>query len=600
MQRRFLFMLILLFCTLQQSMAAYFSNVPRTLVQPDGDTLHCYASGDEFYNWLHDAEGYTIIQNPQTGYFVYAAMDNHQLVPTAWIPGRDNPAQKGGLRPWLKISAKEYQQRKEAMLAPARRERLRDENTNKGHMNNIVIFIRFADDTNFVNSFESVDLMFNDSVAPYNSMFTYFRETSYNQLFIKTHFFPQPNGDLILSYQDTLTRDYYVPWSATDTNGYQTDSARTALEFQLLARAVAYVEDIIPTDLDLDYNHDGYVDNVCFVVRGDVGDWNVLLWPHRWALYGVESYIHSKRVWDFNFQLADAGYYFSNSTLCHEMFHTLGAPDLYHYSDTTNQDPVGQWDLMCYNTHPYPQQMLIYMKAKYGNWVSYDDIPELTEYGTYSLRPNLSDTIDRLAYRITTPDPWEFIIMEYRNKALQYDKTPQGGVIFYRVNPLLGGNSGYNGEDVLDEVYVFRRSNGVDNANFNLAHNLFNPTTIPYPCTSSGEPVLVSFSNFSRYLSSNPPAFMTFDYEGFVGVEDYADHQMRVYPNPATSSIFISSELEPIQEVAIYNMAGQLIDYIKTLNHSINVDISRYPSGCYFLKTIDASQHTEISKFIKQ
>lgn len=579
--------------------AAYFSFVPRTMTQPNGEVLHIYASGDEFYNWLHDGEGYTIIQNRETGFFVYAALEKDQLVPTSWLPGHDNPATKGSLRPWLKIPQKEYLRRRKAMLEPAQREQVRDENTNKGHMNNLCIFIRFADDTNFTNSFESVNLMFNDSVEPYNSMFSYFRQASYNQLFIKTFFYPQPQGDLILSYQDSLPRDYYVPWSATDTNGYQTDSSRTAREFALLARAVNYVKNMIPTDLNLDYNNDGYVDNVCFVVRGDVGDWNVLLWPHRWSLYGEEAYIHGKRVWDFNFQLADAGYYFANSTLCHEMFHTLGAPDLYHYDDSTNATPVGQWDLMASNTNPYPQQMLVYMKAKYGNWISYDDIPELTQYGRYQLRYNCSDTIDHLAYRIATQNPFEFIMVEYRNKKKVYDPTPQGGIIFYRVNPLLDGNAHYNGVDVFDEVYVFRRSNNVSQANFNQAHNAFNPTTNPYPFLSDSSVVNVAFGNISAYIPSNPPAFMEFDFMEYVGIPSY-DQSLKVYPNPTSDCLNLQTDIESEKTVQVLDLFGKVVLEEKSGDGQIKMDVSRLSSGCYFLKVTDASQRVYTSKFIKQ
>jgi len=466
-------------------------------------------------------------------------------------------------------------------------------------MNNLAIFIRFADDTNFTNSFTSVNEMFNDSIEPYNSMYTYFKHTSYNQLFIQTAFFPQPEGDLILSYQDSLTREYYMPWSETDTNGYVDDDQRREREFGLLARAVAYVDSMVPADLDIDYNDDGYVDNVCFVVRGDVGDWNVLLWPHRWALYGEEAFIHGKRVWDFNFQLADAGYYFSNSTLCHEMFHTLGAPDLYHYNDSTNSDAVGKWDLMCSNNAPYPQQMLIYMKAKYGNWVSYDDIPELTQYGRYSLRCNMSDTIDRLAYRVTTQKPYEFIIMEYRNKKKLYDPTPQGGIIFYRVNPLLDGNADYNGNDILDEVYVFRRNNNVNLANFNQAHNAFNPATDPYPCIANGDVVEVSFGNISNYNLSYPPEFMEFDYMNYVGISDY-DQVVNVYPNPASSNLIIKTDLEAEKSVQVLDIFGKVLMEMKTEDLQINLDISRLSSGCYFVKIADQTHNTFTTKFIKQ
>ena len=54
--------------------AAPFQNIERILTQPDGTVLHCFISGDEFYNRLHDAEGYTIVQAPD-GYFVYATTD---------------------------------------------------------------------------------------------------------------------------------------------------------------------------------------------------------------------------------------------------------------------------------------------------------------------------------------------------------------------------------------------------------------------------------------------------------------------------------------------------------------------------------------------
>lgn len=52
--------------------AAYLENVPQEVTQPDGTIIQCFATGDEYYNWLHDAENYTIIRNKNTGFFVYA------------------------------------------------------------------------------------------------------------------------------------------------------------------------------------------------------------------------------------------------------------------------------------------------------------------------------------------------------------------------------------------------------------------------------------------------------------------------------------------------------------------------------------------------
>ena len=164
------------------------------------------------------------------------------------------------------------------------------------------------------------------------SMRSYFRAASYGAIEIPTTFYPGHNGETIISYQDTYPRRYFQPYNATtNPDGYQ-DENRAEREFALLERAVNYVNANypVPADLNIDYDNNGLVDNVCFIVRGDVGDWSSLLWPHQWSLYDREVFINEKRVWTFNFQLADASGYFNTPTMCHEMNHSLGAPDLYH------------------------------------------------------------------------------------------------------------------------------------------------------------------------------------------------------------------------------------------------------------------------------
>jgi len=120
-----------------------------------------------------------------------------------------------------------------------------------------------------------------------------------------------------------------------------------------------------------------------FIVRGATTAWATLLWPHRWVLYNETVYINGKRVWDYNLQVED---HLNNSgpgVLCHEMFHSLSAPDLYHYNSAPYVS-VGPWDLMDNNHNP-PQFMGAYMKYRYGGWI--ESIPEITECGTYTLSP---------------------------------------------------------------------------------------------------------------------------------------------------------------------------------------------------------------------
>jgi M6 family metalloprotease-like protein len=258
--------------------------------------------------------------------------------------------------------------------------------------------------------------MFNDSTSGANSMYNYFKQVSYQQLFIRSTYYPAPSGSTILSYQDIYARNYYLPYSASNPSGYSTESQRRTREFALLERAINYVKSSIPSGLDIDYNQDGLVDNICFVVKGNVGSWSDLLWPHRWSLYDRTVLINGKRAYDFNFQLEGATNYFNNSVLCHEMFHTLGAPDLYHYNtDWDHLVPVGRWDIMENTANP-PQHMGAYMKYVYGNWI--DSIPEITRYGTYTLKSLGSRTIRENANRIATDDPPQFIFWNIEERRI--------------------------------------------------------------------------------------------------------------------------------------------------------------------------------------
>ena len=468
-----------------------------TLSQPDGTVLQCFASGDEYFNYLHDKDGYTIIQHPQTGYYVYAEKRDGELVATNCIAGVHDPANKG-LEPYALISPEEWMSRRRAWEVPDERPQNRDYIPNHGTLNNISIFIRFSDDGQFTNSYSSIDNMFNDVSENAVSLRSYFRAASYNAIEIPTTFYPGHNGDTIISYQDTYPRSYFQPYNIiTNTNGYQNDDERKNREFALLNRAVTYVNDNypVPSNLDIDYDDDGYVDNVCFIVKGGVGTWNSLLWPHKWALYDRSVYINGKRVWTFNFELSNANIYFNASVMCHEMNHSLGAPDLYHYYHGTSVSPVGPWDLMENNATP-PQHCGAYMKMKYGHWI--DEIPEITQAGTYTLNPISSPTPTDVAYKIPTDDPNQFYVLEYRdNTSLFETALPGKGLLIYRINTSFSGNADYNpDEGVYDEVYLFRPGGSLsENGNLYNAHfssdvgrTEFSASTSAYPFFTDGTP----------------------------------------------------------------------------------------------------------------
>ena len=568
--------------------AAYLKNIPMTLTQPDGSVLHCYASGDEYFNYLHDENGFTIMQHPQTGYYVYADKHDGKLVATEFVAGKVDPSSKN-LEPFNLISPQEWKARRDAWQNYDKSVANRNL-TNHGTLNNLSIFIRFSDDKEFVNEFSSIDNMFNDDKSNAVSMLTYFRAASYNAIEIPTYFYPGHDGETIISFQDTYPRSYYQPYnSSTNTNGYQNDGERREREFSLLERAVNFVNDHypVPTDLNIDYNNDGLVDNICFIVRGGVGAWSSLLWPHMWALQDRTVNINGKRVWTFNFQLADASYYFNTSVMCHEMNHSLGAPDLYHYYNGTNISPVGGWDLMENNAMP-PQHCGAYMKMKYGHWV--DDIPEITQAGTYTLNPVSSATPTNIAYKIQSNDPNQYYVLEYRdNTSLFETALPGSGLLVYRIDTRFDGNADYDPSNgIYDEVYLFRPGGSTSaNGDLSTAHfstdvgrTEFSSSTGAYPFFTDG-----TIDNTLRiYNITNAGSTISFTY----GTTSACTPPTNLRASIDGTNVVLT--WDPVDNAESYNIyrCGTLCG--NTRNTTFLDSNLEYGIYSYYLKSIDANE----------
>lgn len=459
--------------------ANYFKNLPYTITQPNGEVINCFVSGDEFFNWLHDKDGYTIIQ-ADDGYYYYAEKKNGVIVSTTHKVNKVVPSVVG-LTKWTKISAESYSSRRQALSAP---EIPISPAPHSGTINNIVVYIRFSDDIEFTTPRQTFDDKLNPSTG--NSLKSYYQEVSYNQLTINSTHYPACALNTNFSYQDTHARGYFEPYNATTNNigysGGDNGSERTSREHTLLKDAINWINanSSVPAGLNIDGDNDGRVDNVCFIIKGISGAWNVLLWAHRWSLYSFPVYINEKRVYDYTFQPETQ---VDVQTLCHEMFHSLGAPDLYHYSQD-GISPASSWDLM----ESGFGHMGAYMKWRYSNntWIS--SIPEITASGTYTLNPLTSSTNN--CYKIASPNSInQFYILEYRKKESETfeNNVPGSGLLVYRINPTLDGNA----DGPPDGVYIYRPNGTV---------------------TSNGSPSTAFFSSESGRISindgTNPTCFL--------------------------------------------------------------------------------------------
>ncbi|HCC34298.1 MAG TPA: hypothetical protein DEQ02_01165, partial [Ruminococcaceae bacterium] len=418
-----------------EAFAAPLSDVPMSLTQPDGSTLECFASGDEYFNYLHDADGNLIMQNPDTGYYVYASIyPGGKLTASIKIAMDDGYFynRSSRTRAISKISSNgigvedvDFSVNSDLISQleePAKPDsvQLADEDTQnigitrpdrvEGLHENIVVMICFADEDPVIDPAYADRVMgyFN---GPVPSLKTYMNTVS-EGLFEINSTLVGMDGDTVLMYQDSHPRGYYQPYSAQNPIGYgdagtdPTNSTIVATREHPLLRSAVQAIDGSPllAGKNLDADNDGLVDNITFVIGGEPTAWSTLLWPHRWSLYtGSPVYLNSKRVYDYSLQMQSR---IDVSVICHETLHVYSYPDFYRYSPASGS-PVQYWDTMSNQTTP-PQFPTSHSRLRYSGWG--DPLVEITENGRYTLSPvGSKDGIT--AYAVPTNNPNQFIML---------------------------------------------------------------------------------------------------------------------------------------------------------------------------------------------
>jgi len=493
MVKRFVLGVLLILSVYSGLEAAFVKDRAVKIVQPTGEVINCLLTGDEFFHFLHDQNGYTIILNSKDGFYYYAVNNNKgELIPSKYLVNTVSP-KNVGIKTGIRISIEEYKRRVRFLTIGKRDIKI----PHDGTLNNIVVYIKFADDTEFPDNRQHFDDMFNPSTGV--SLKSYFDEVSYGKLLIDSHHFPESEMTTNLSYTDSHNRNYFRPFSETNAEGYSGETARRDREHQLLADALTSLNTEIESGLtaaQMDGDDDGFVDNVTFIIRGENDSWSDLLWAHRWALYSKDVFLNGKQVYDYTFLPVTQNDVY---TLCHETFHSLGAPDLYHYN-YDGYDPVGSWGLM----HSGFVHMSAFMKWKYAQqkWIS--DIPEITSGGYYTLNPLSAETGN--CYKLKSPNSNdEYFVFEFRKKEGVFEgNIPGSGLLIYRIDERNNGNADAVGSTG-NEVYIYRLNgtttvNGdLNSANFSLESGRtdFNDETNPAAFLADNSPGGIKISEIS-------------------------------------------------------------------------------------------------------
>ncbi len=428
-----------LFLSTSSTFAVPASPHPFEVTQPDGTTITLFIRGDEYFHWLEDENGLTVVQ--ENGAYSYATVDtNQQLKATAWRVGNIDPASVG-LTP-------------KTLPPPDARLRTRLDHTQiaaadpapaavagvAGSTKNIVIMMRFANHTNrTLPSNSDMDTLFNavggDPVlAPTGSIRDVYLENSYGQFSIDS---------TVFGWVDLPQTEAYYADGVSGLGFRIREGIRDALE--------AADSQIDFSQFDQDGN--GFVDAIAFIHSGYGAEWGGFsspdrIWSHRWSIptwtsdegVRVSAYHISPGLWGSGggSEIGRIG------VICHETGHFFGLPDFY---DTNGSGSgLGSYGMMANSwgfdgSQRHPPHFSPYSKIALG-WVT----PTVIGPGTYSAAQS---QFTPEVFRIDTGFPnGEYLLIENRQPVGIESIMPQGGLCIWHIDEAKCCNTdeGYPGQ----------------------------------------------------------------------------------------------------------------------------------------------------------
>ena len=112
------------------------------------------------------------------------------------------------------------------------------------------------------------------------------------------------------------------------------------------------------------------------------------------------------------------------------------------------------------------------------------------------------------------------------------------------------------------------------------------------PSGTSG--YMTAFYNFSiEWLTDGNDTY------GYQSIPDNSNNDsLNIYPNPASTSIKIESE--GLKKIKIFNVKGQTVKKTTVKGQtSIEIDVTKLPSGTYLVEALDVNGNVKFGKFVK-
>ncbi|MFB3896541.1 MAG: M6 family metalloprotease domain-containing protein [bacterium] len=565
-------MLILLFIGLQIANAVPANGVFSEYQQPDGTKFTAKLLGDEWYSWHETAEGYTIIQDRNDGFWKYAVQDTQGfLQPGAYRVGVDNPTQLGLMKKvqaskavirtirqrqylGLGITAEKGATITESTLfeEPQPGEPPRVQVTPKGNVKNLVILCSFSDhDTTKYLPAVAYDSLFNtvgyNFDAAVGSVRDYYVENSYGQL-------------TILS---TIAYNTWIPLPHTElfyggNDAYGNDSNAR----QMISDALAAIDPYIDFSL-YDVDGDGYVDSITFIHSGYdeaySGNPSSCIWSHKWSLSSPYVTGEGVRVSYYHTEPALRGLYTSGRNMgrigvvCHETGHFFGLPDLYDTDGATggSGQGAGAWSLMASgswgaNGSSYPERPThfdAWCKFQLG-WLN----PTIlhTKTGQLVTRVETNKSLGKVTEGL--PLSQYYLLENRQTYGFDTQLLGNGGLLIWHIDDASKDNNTLN-----NYMVALEEADG----NLSLQGSTRAQTGDPYP-GSSANTTFSPYSNPSTY--SNPIGSGTTSYISVLNIS-----------TSASGALFNLRTLVPTMDNPSDNTTGSY-----TVSWSTSVNATQY------------------------
>jgi len=451
MKKTFWHRIILLIAVLGFAESATAVPAPRkitTAVQPDGTVLNIWLKGDEFFHYALSTDGYVLMPD-ENGFYTYAVQDSTGKLKTGSRIAMDEIKRSASdklflksIKPGMSFSnvqlgnsiKKRYQKASEKKnllrSASAIDPGLISGYPTTGSPRSLVILVNFSDVSfNSANTTAVFSNMLNQE--GYNESLHVGSSRDYYKYNSMGAFTPE----FVVVGPVTLSQEmsYY---GKNELNDDDSHPAQMVYEACLLAAASVDFS-------TLDYDNDGYVDNVYVFYAGrgeaDGGGANTI-WPHSSVLSeeGLTLQLNGKNIEAYacSAELNSSGTKTGIGTFTHEYGHILGLPDMYDVDyDSYNGEgfDIGEWSLMAYGSYNgngcVPPCMTL-LERKLLGWVT---PVELIDTASSTL-PDFGSSNKGLI--INTNNAGEYFLLENRQKiANPWDAyLPYHGMLIYHID----------------------------------------------------------------------------------------------------------------------------------------------------------------------